>query len=313
MKNKNNSITEELKKDVEETGPDLKKIREASGLTLKDLFESTRIRISILEAIENEEFHLLPESVYTKTFMKTYAQAVGVDSEKILSRYEKYLKQHGSSRQETVTSKNCLSKFYDSHRSLPGFILTVLFVVVLVIFLLYPKHKAENVKKEIADKSKTQVVVREAEPQPAVVEKQAEEPKTVVVVEEESSVSEDIADRQNEEESSVSEDIADRQNEEESSVSEDIANKQNEVVEATYKMTVEATELVWLNITVDNNPPQEVLLRPGEKIYKKASKGFTIDIGNAGGVNLIFQGESLGSLGEHGQVIRLVLPKDIEH
>ena len=298
MKNKNNSITEELKKDVEETGPDLKKIREASGLTLKDLFESTRIRISILEAIENEEFHLLPESVYTKTFMKTYAQAVGVDSEKILSRYEKYLKQHGSSRQETVTSKNCLSKFYDSHRSLPGFILTVLFVVVLVIFLLYPKHKAENVKKEIADKSKTQVVVREAEPQPAVVEKQAEEPKTVVVVEEESSVSEDIADRQNEEESSVS---------------EDIANKQNEVVEATYKMTVEATELVWLNITVDNNPPQEVLLRPGEKIYKKASKGFTIDIGNAGGVNLIFQGESLGSLGEHGQVIRLVLPKDIEH
>ena len=296
MKNKNNSITEELKQDIEETGSDLKKVRESSGLTLKDLFESTRIRISILEAIENEEFHLLPESVYTKTFMKTYARAIGVDSKTILSRYEKYLEQHKSSREETVKNKKCLSKFYVSNRSLPGWILTVLFIIVFVIFLLYPKHKAENVKKEVTeksktaviveekevtDKSKTAVIVKEVENQTPVVDKQAVEQKTEI--------------------------------EEESSVSQDIANKQNEVVEAAYKMTVEATELVWLNITVDNNPPQEVLLRPGEKIYKKASKGFAIDIGNAGGVNLTFQGESLGSLGEHGQVIRLVLPKGIEH
>ena len=291
MKNENNSITEELKKDVEETGLDLKTVRESSGITLKDLFDSTRIRISILEAIENEEFHLLPESVYAKTFMKTYAQAVGVDSEKILSRYEKYLEQHKVSREGTVESKSCLSKFYISHRSLPGWILTVLFIIVFVIFLLHPKQKTENVEKEVADKSKTAVIVKEvenqtsilkeAEPQPAVVEKQAEELKTEI--------------------------------EEESSVSQDIANKQNEVVGEAYKMTVEATELVWLNITVDNNPPQEVLLRPGEKIYKEASKGFIIDIGNAGGVNLTFQGESLGSLGKHGQVIHLVLPTDIEH
>ncbi|MDO9530159.1 MAG: DUF4115 domain-containing protein [Syntrophales bacterium] len=276
MKNENNSITEELKQDVEETGLDLKKVRESSGITLNDLFESTRIRILILEAIENEEFHLLPESVYTRTFIKTYAKAVGIDSEKILSRYEKYLEQDKSSREEAVKSKSCLSKFYNSHRSLPGWILTGLFIIVFIIFLLYPKHKAENVKKEVADKSKTAVTVKEAEPQPAVVEKQAEELKTEI--------------------------------EEESSVSQDIANKQNEVVEAAYKMTIEATELVWLSITVDNNPPKEVLLRPGEKIYKEASKGFTIDIGNAGGVNLTFQGESLGVLGKHGQVIHLTLP-----
>lgn len=283
MKNKNNSITEELKQDFEETGPDLKKVRESKGLTLKDLFKSTRIRISILEAIENEEFHLLPESVYTRTFVKTYAKAIGVDSKKILSRYDEYLEQHKSSREKTDKSKSCLSEFYNSHRSLPGWILTGLFIVVIIIFLLYPKHKTENVKKEVADESKTQVVVKEAEPQPAVVEKQAEELKTEI-----------------EEESSVSQE-------------EIIADKQSDVVEAAYKMTVEANELVWLNITVDNKPPQEVLLRPGEKIYKEASKGFIIDIGNAGGVNLTFQGESLGSLGKHGQVIHLVLPKDIEH
>jgi cytoskeleton protein RodZ len=279
MKNEDNSITEELKQDVDETGSDLKKVRESKGITLKDLFESTRIRISILEAIENEEFHLLPENFYTQTFIKTYAQAVGVESEKILSRYEKYLEQNKVFREGAVESKSCLSKFYASHRSLPRWIVTGLFIVVFVIFLLYPKQKAENVKKEVADKSKTAVIVKEVENQTSVVDKQAVEQKTEI--------------------------------EEESSVSKAIANKQNEVVEAAYKMTVEATERVWLNIKVDNNPPEEILLRPGEKIHKEASKEFTIDIGNAGGVNLTFQGESLGSLGEHGQVIHLTLPKDI--
>ena len=249
MKNENNTITEEFEKDVEETGPDLKTIRESSGITLKDLYESTRIRISILEAIENEEFKLLPEHFYTRTFIITYAQATGVDSEKILSRYEKYLKQNKSFREGMVESKSCLSKFYASHRNLPRWILTGLFIIVLIIFLLYPKHKAENVKKEFADKSKTAVIVKELENQTPVVDKQAVEQKTEV--------------------------------EKESSVSQAIANKQNKVVEAAYKMTVEATEQAWLNITVDNNPPEEVLLRPGEKIYKEASKWFIIDIGNA--------------------------------
>ncbi len=282
MKNENNSVNEELKQDIEETGPDFKKVRESKGLTLRDLFKSTRIRISILEAIESEEFHLLPESLYTKTFMKTYAQALGVDSKKIISRYAQYLEQRKSSREKKDKSKSCMSEFYNSRRNYPRWILTGLFIAVFVIFLLYPKNKQEDVKNEVADKSETAVIVKEAEPQPAVVEKQAEEPKTKI-----------------EEEATVSR--------------EDIADKQSEVVETAYKMTIEANELVWLNITVDDKPPQEILLRPGEKIYKEASKGFIIDVGNAGGVNLTFQGESLGSLGKHGQVIHLVLPKDIEH
>lgn len=277
MKNENDITTEELKQDVEETGSDLKTVRESSGITLKDLFESTRIRISILEAIESEEFHLLPEPVYARIFIKTYAQAVGVDNEKMLSRYEKYLEQHKPPHEEEIKSKSYRPK---SHRSLLGWILFVLFVTVFLIFFLYPKHEAENVKKEIADKRKTATIVKEVEIQ-APVGEQAAEQKTEI--------------------------------EEVFSVSQDIANKQKDVTEAAYKLTIEATELVWLNIAVDHNPPKEILLRPGEKIYQEASKRFSIDIGNAGGVNVLFQGKSLGILGERGEVIHLTLPKDIEY
>lgn len=70
---------------------ELKTKREALGLSLADLFQRTRISVAYLQAIENNDFHLLPVSVYTKNFIKTYALALGVDSEPILINYESYL------------------------------------------------------------------------------------------------------------------------------------------------------------------------------------------------------------------------------
>ena len=70
---------------------DLKSIRESKGLTLKDVFERTRISVATLAAIENGDFHLLPPPVFTKSFIKIYAKTLAIDSEVILARYEQYL------------------------------------------------------------------------------------------------------------------------------------------------------------------------------------------------------------------------------
>jgi cytoskeleton protein RodZ len=75
-------------------------------------------------------------------------------------------------------------------------------------------------------------------------------------------------------------------------------------------LTIEATDQTWLKIAVDDDRPYEILLKPGEKIYREASEKFTIDIGNAGGVNILFQGKSLGVLGKRGDVIHLTLPEE---
>jgi hypothetical protein len=75
----------------------------------------------------------------------------------------------------------------------------------------------------------------------------------------------------------------------------------------THKIIMEAKEMTWLRITADNNQPNEILLQPGEKIEREASR-FTVVVGNAGGIDIIFQGKSLGNLGERGQVVHLKLP-----
>jgi cytoskeleton protein RodZ len=74
-------------------------------------------------------------------------------------------------------------------------------------------------------------------------------------------------------------------------------------------LVIETRDLSWIRITEDQNPSYQVLLKPGDRIERLASDYFQLDIGNAGGVNLIYQGKSLGSLGKQGEVIHLRLPE----
>jgi cytoskeletal protein RodZ len=69
-----------------------------------------------------------------------------------------------------------------------------------------------------------------------------------------------------------------------------------------------AQEDTWLRITADDESPLEVLLKPGEKIERTALNQLTVDIGNAGGIEVIFQGKSLGKLGKSGEVVHLKFP-----
>jgi|OpeIllAssembly_1097287.scaffolds.fasta_scaffold394148_2 cytoskeletal protein RodZ len=70
---------------------ELKALREARGLTLREIYERTRVTVVNLEAIETERFHLLPSPAYAKTFINAYADAVGIDSKIIFGAYDHYL------------------------------------------------------------------------------------------------------------------------------------------------------------------------------------------------------------------------------
>lgn len=69
-----------------------------------------------------------------------------------------------------------------------------------------------------------------------------------------------------------------------------------------------AVDTTWLSITTDGQNVREVLLQPGESVKWDAQRSFSLIIGNAGGIKLIFDGKEIGPLGAKGQVIRLNLP-----
>lgn len=89
--NKTFSTEDEVKSGVLKKLPDLKTLREARGLTTGDIFLKTRINATILNAIENGEFDLLPAPVFTKKFIQIYAESIGIDAGIILAHYQRHL------------------------------------------------------------------------------------------------------------------------------------------------------------------------------------------------------------------------------
>jgi cytoskeletal protein RodZ len=66
---------------------ELKETRIKNNLTLKQLSVRTRIDLKFLEAMEEGNFSFLPE-LYVKAFVKEYANAVGLNPEITLKKYE---------------------------------------------------------------------------------------------------------------------------------------------------------------------------------------------------------------------------------
>jgi cytoskeletal protein RodZ len=55
---------------------------------LEQVAEETRIAVSVLEALEAEEMNRLPPEVFTKGFLRAFAQVIGADPIEAVKRYE---------------------------------------------------------------------------------------------------------------------------------------------------------------------------------------------------------------------------------
>ncbi|HEV8718704.1 MAG TPA: RodZ domain-containing protein, partial [Candidatus Binatia bacterium] len=79
---------------------------------------------------------------------------------------------------------------------------------------------------------------------------------------------------------------------------------QNPPGHSPHRLRVQAKEQTWLRVTIDDQPAKEMLLRPGQVVEWSAGAGFTLTLGNAGGVALTLDGQGLPPFGKSGQVIR---------
>ena len=62
-------------------GAVLEKARKQRGLTLDEAEYATKIRKRYLDGLEREDFGVLPDAVYARGFLKTYANYLGLDGE----------------------------------------------------------------------------------------------------------------------------------------------------------------------------------------------------------------------------------------
>jgi cytoskeletal protein RodZ len=70
-----------------EIGKTLKEARETMGLSLEAVEEETKIRRKYIQALEREEFQVLPGPIYAKAFLKNYAKFLGIKVEEVMEEY----------------------------------------------------------------------------------------------------------------------------------------------------------------------------------------------------------------------------------
>jgi curved DNA-binding protein CbpA len=73
------------------TGADLRRIREAQGVSLRYIANASKIGIRFLEYIEGDRFAFLPASVYLRGFLQEYARIVGLDPQGVAEAYMRRL------------------------------------------------------------------------------------------------------------------------------------------------------------------------------------------------------------------------------
>jgi cytoskeleton protein RodZ len=69
-------------------GRELRAAREKMGWTLEDLETSLKIRFSVLQAIEDSRFDVLPGSAYGLGFVRAYARFLRLDAEEMVRRFK---------------------------------------------------------------------------------------------------------------------------------------------------------------------------------------------------------------------------------
>jgi len=72
---------------IAELLPPLAQHRKRGGLTLEQIAESTKISLRFLRAIESEDYAKLPGGIFTRSYIRQYAAAIGFDEEELLGRY----------------------------------------------------------------------------------------------------------------------------------------------------------------------------------------------------------------------------------
>jgi curved DNA-binding protein CbpA len=77
------------------TGADLRKIREARGMSLRHIAAVTKIGVRFLEYVEEDRFTFLPAPVYLRGFLQEYARLVGIDPRRAADAYMRRLPAKG--------------------------------------------------------------------------------------------------------------------------------------------------------------------------------------------------------------------------
>jgi cytoskeleton protein RodZ len=89
-----------------EIGATLREARMRARIDVSEIEATTKIRAKYLRALENEEWGLLPGPTFVKSFLRTYAQALGLDGRSLVEEYRLHHERPSEGALEPIVSSS---------------------------------------------------------------------------------------------------------------------------------------------------------------------------------------------------------------
>jgi len=242
---------------TESVGKYLKKEREARNLSLGEVAKKTRISEQILNAIEEDQYDLLPPATYVKGFLSAYARSLGVDPNDVVLRFQSHQEEKPVLPPEPPPEKRITSTA--KHRWVIPVVLGGILIGLVLIYLKLPISTPP---------------IQPLPPKPLIKPEPQESPPAALPQTDAPILPEG---------------------------------------EPPFSLQFKAVEETWVRIQINGQTDKEMILKPGDTTSYQALERIQLRVGNAGGLDLVFNGKTLEKFGKSGEVVNLVFtPKGVE-
>ena len=268
-------------------GEQLRQSRLAKGIDLEAIARETRISSRYLEALEREDYDVLPGALFARNFARQYAALVGLDPSQIEANLDRAFPKAPDPVLEQLSTKQTASQFqplqdsfnFDSSSWRRARWSTVALIAVLgassAVYMGWQELSGIFAEARTAAREQQQ---KPAEPPPAApVQPAAEQPLAV----------------------SASDNAAAPSEESTITISAD-----------GMAVQVVASQPTWVSMSANGKQVFSGILEPNQRKVVSGVARAKLVVGNAGGIEILTNGKSIGPIGQNGQVRVVILSPD---
>lgn len=301
----------------------LKSERLQRGRTLKEISGQVRVSVDMLQALEEGDLDRIGTSLLIRSFIRAYCTALEIDPLPLLEKYDSAI------RAQDIQEKGIhrYGVWMQSLRRRKRF--GVLLLLILAILLAVAIYGGFRYSERLSRLSLSQQLGPDANPQhelppdlihgtlpgvqadlsqdlPSPVPDQPQPP-TAQAKQPEKKPQSPVADPINTEATAMMSVAVgappERSPPETTSLSTSVSEN------APKRFEVEAHELTWIQVRVDDKAEESLHLLPGQRRAWEARKGLKVVVGNGGGVRMWWEGNPLEIPCKSGSVLRFRLPE----
>lgn len=304
---------------MESIGEFFRQVRETKGLTVDEVASKTRIRTDFVKALEEGNFAKLPDQVFARGFVRSYARSLGLDEEDAIHRFIQSAGAFYDKQDERERLKVRQAEEERKRQANRKAVAVAIGIAILTLVFLLSREQSSLLVRRASSDAPVPLSKRIPPPAPESHEAQpahqGEAPGSATktkLAEAPAKTNQESMPSQVAAAGSAAPLVSDAplppplgSDGAFGAGSGDAAGG----ADGQLVLDLEATELSWVVVQIDGGSPQEALLRPGEKARWKGQDQFSLTLGNAGGVKAELNGKPQKSFGPSGKVARDIVLK----